>query len=371
MQRKLKEVFRSHARKRSDSTEADHASDASSPRSTRDHRQAASFDEPRYRRQSESHNAGSHQNGRNRPLSSAYDSRRVVSNGTGPQSAVVGHGTARPEPAHDSIADDYKAYLPALSPVNDSSTEPNMALGGVRPLTTGQSNGVYEENVADRNMDQHRKSIDASKGKPLPAPPGMCIDESTVLQEAMTAIVMKNYVNGFAVLGAAHEDIARKQPNGGRPLGSTIRAVPSTTTGEHTGGPTTVTNTVTKTVTNGGGLVDRSLPHSEHDSYARNESNNINPSSRIAHGELQPGLNKQVSRGAGSGEAVAQPSSPLGEERVVPLSGVDGQADIENEIKHLLSGVVDLRNTVDEDKHVEWAPGQFSRDVAVSCLSVP
>jgi hypothetical protein len=356
MQRKLKEVFRSHARKRSDSTEADHASDASSPRSTRDHRQAASFDEPRHRRQSESHNAGSHQNGRNRPLSSAYDSRRVVSNGTGPQSAVVGHGTARPEPAHDSIADDYKAYLPALSPVNDSSTEPNMALGGVRPLTTGQSNGVYEENVADRNMDQHRKSIDASKGKPLPAPPGMCIDESTVLQEAMTAIVMKNYVNGFAVLGAAHEDTARKQPNGGRALGSTIRAVPSNANGEYLGGSNTVTHTVTKTVTNGA-LVDGSPPHSELHTNGKGQLNNTSSPPRAARGEPQLGLSKQTSHGTGRGEAVAQSSSQSGGERVVPL-GVNGQADIENEIKQLLSGVVDLTNTVDEDKSVEWAPGK-------------
>jgi hypothetical protein len=357
MQRKLKAVFRSHIRKRSDSTEGDRNSEASSPRSTHDQRQVASFDESRYRRQFESHNAGSQQNGSNRPLSSAYDSRRVVSNGTGPQPVTADHTKARSsEPAHDSIANDYKAYLPVLSPVHDSNVEPHVALGGVKPLTTGQSGGLYEENVADRNIDRDRKSLDASKAKPLPVPPGMCIDESTVLQEAVAAIVMKNYVNGFAVLGAAHEDTARKQPNGGRALGSTIRAVPSNANGEYLGGSNTVTHTVTKTVTNGA-LVDGSPPHSELHTNGKGQLNNTSSPPRAARGEPQLGLSKQTSHGTGRGEAVAQSSSQSGGERVVPL-GVNGQADIENEIKQLLSGVVDLTNTVDEDKSVEWAPGK-------------
>jgi hypothetical protein len=40
-------------------------------------------------------------------------------------------------------------------------------------------------------------------------------------------------------------------------------------------------------------------------------------------------------------------------------TAVGTQHDIEREIEQLLDGVVDLRDTVDEDKDVTWAPGEL------------
>jgi hypothetical protein len=47
-----------------------------------------------------------------------------------------------------------------------------MTLGGDRRLITGESDGRHEEDVADRNIDRYRTSLDVSKRKPLPATPG-------------------------------------------------------------------------------------------------------------------------------------------------------------------------------------------------------
>tara|TARA_R110002003_G_scaffold198_16_gene15531 strand:- start:934 stop:1386 length:453 start_codon:yes stop_codon:yes gene_type:complete len=147
-----------------------------------------------------------------------------VSNAPGPQSVAADSSQSRSsEPPNESIANDYRAYLPALSPVYDSYDDPHMTLGGDRRLISGESDGRHEEDVADRNIERYRTSLDVSKRKPLPAPPGT-------------------------------------------------------------------------------------------------------------------------------------------------VAGTDGQHDIERQIEQMLDGVVDLRNTVDEDKEVQWAPGMFDtrwhKDVA-------
>jgi hypothetical protein len=363
MQRKLKAVFRSASRKKSESTEeTDRSSEAASPRSTRNYRQATSLDEPRHRRPSESDSKGAQQNVRNRPVSSAYDSRRVVSNGSGSQPVAVDYAQARSSVlASESIASDYQAYLPALSPVEDPDTEPHMTLGGDRRLILGESEGRHEEDVADRNIDRYRTSLDASKEKPLPAPPGMCIDQSSVLHEAETAIVMKNSVNGFAVVNAADDDTSRKRSTGAYSLGSTISSIPSATTGKYSVGG----NIATK-----GGLVDSIMPHTEATRHEKNQWKTTNFPSRTAREEPEVGHIKRRSQGAGHEEIEPQsspenssdrhiPQARSGGERIVPITGMDGQADIEREIQQLLHGVVDLRNTVDEDKEVQWAPGKF------------
>jgi hypothetical protein len=124
----------------------------------------------------------------------------------------------------------------------------------------------------------------------------MYMDESIVLHDAMTAIIMKNYVNGFAVLDAPDRDIHQKHSHHSH--GSTIRSVPSDS--RNTGLPI-------RTARDG--------PRS-----SDSKSNGTLHETRIA---------------------------------------VGGQEDIQREIENLLEGVVDLRNTVDHDKDVQFAPGMF------------
>jgi hypothetical protein len=289
---KLKSVFRSSSRK-----SGQHAGDfePGSPQSSHTDRRGASLDERRHRQSLETSHAGAYQSGRSRPLSSVYDSH--PGNASGAQSGAVNHGPPQQShQANESIANDYKAYLPALSPVHDSQDEQFMTLGGDRRLISGEGDMPHEENVADRNIDRDRKSLDVSSRKPLPATPGTYMDESTVLHDAETAIIMKNHINGFAVLDAPDQDIHQKHSHHSH--GSTIRSVPSDSR-----------NTVLPIRT------ARDGPRS-----SDSKSNGTLHETRIA---------------------------------------VGGQEDIQREIENLLEGVVDLRNTVDHDKDVHFAPGTF------------
>jgi hypothetical protein len=184
---KLKAVFRSSSKKRAAHPDHhdQHHPDATPPQSSRSNKRATSLDERCSRKSSEAYQAGNQQNGRSRPLSSVYDSR--LSNASGAQVSSVDYAQSQQhQRVNSSIASDYQAYLPSLTPSRDSQDEGN-TLGGDRRLIVGQSDTLHEEDVADRNIDRYRTSLDVSKRKPLSAAPGMYIDRSTVLHEAVAA----------------------------------------------------------------------------------------------------------------------------------------------------------------------------------------
>jgi hypothetical protein len=365
MQRKLKAAFRSSSRKKGESGDEDRTSSPTSPTSPtspRVGRRGASLDERRDRRSIDSVHEESPRNGRSRPLSSAYDSQRVGNaTGAGPQHVAGGHAQSRfGEPATESITNDYQAYLPALSPVYDSYDEPQMSLGGDRRLITGESTGRHEEDVADRNMEQYRNSLDVSKRKPLPAPPGEC-HRSTVLHEAVTAILMKNHINGIAVVDT-EEDARRKYSTG---VGSTLGSATSTnSTGKYSLGGNSTTR---------GGLVDRILPHAEPSAHEKNQWKKSGLPTRDARDEAQLDFGRRRPRGQSDSDNDASrplPHNPRvhknhngeGVGGRVPIS--DGNDDIKREIDQLLEGVVDLTNTVDTDQDVRFAPGMFQSGVS-------
>lgn len=62
--------------------------------------------------------------------------------------------------------------VPALSPADDSNERSHVILGGDRRLITGEGDNRYKQEVADRNIDRHRLSSDASRIKSLPTIPG-------------------------------------------------------------------------------------------------------------------------------------------------------------------------------------------------------
>jgi hypothetical protein len=352
---KLKAVFRSSSRKRAQhSDEADqHHSETTSSPSSRNDRRATSLDERRPRKSSEAFKSGAQHHGRSRPLSSAYDSRGL-STAPGTQTAAIDYAQSQnSQGVNGSIASDYKAYLPALSPVHDAPDD-QYTLGGDRRLMTGESENLHEEDVADRNIDRYRNSLDVSKRKPLPATPGMYIDHSTVLREAVTAIIMKNHVNGFAVLGVPAGENSYRKPS----IDSAISSVRSNATGKYSVGRGDTTK---------GGLVDSILPRTEATTHEKHQWKNTSWPSKAARAE--PQVNWSRGRPQASDSEDDEPNSPpdgfIG--RPVQPSGmphrnkiaVDGHKDIEREIEQLLDGVVDLRNTVDEDKDVQWAPGML------------
>lgn len=151
MQQKLKSVFRRSSKSRSSSGSHEqlgsgsYYGEASPPRADRqrvssDRRGRTSFD---------SSATGSVYTGRSRPVSFIYDDTRQ---GLAPAGQTAASDFASPtDPNGGAIANDYKAYLPALSPVNDDCGDEYIALGGDRQ---------YEENVADRNIARYSTSTD-------------------------------------------------------------------------------------------------------------------------------------------------------------------------------------------------------------------
>ncbi|KAF2034975.1 hypothetical protein EK21DRAFT_97173 [Setomelanomma holmii] len=307
MQRKLKSVFRSSSKKKA-SDQSDRSSSGSAPNSPQTDRRGTSLEERNRPRTSSSSQGGARGNSRSRPLSSAYDSRRV-SNASGSQPVATDYAQHRSsEQPNESIANDYKAYLPALSPVDDSHDE-YMTLGGDRRLINGESDGRHEEDVADRNIDRYRTSLDMSKRKPLPATPGSAITE--------------------------HE--SQRKYSGAASNGSAISTVGSTATGPH----------------------------------EKNQRKQAGFPSRAAQEESRVGWNRRRPRGSESDDdAPRSPpedmtirqilsTAPEGTHAQDMAVGIDGQRDIERQIEQMLDGVVDLNNTVDEDKEVTWAPGML------------
>jgi hypothetical protein len=143
MQQKLKSVFRRSSKSRSSS---DSHGKASPPRADR---QRVSSDR-NSRTSVDSSVTGSVHASRSRPVSSVYDNRRQS------------HDSAAPtDPNGGAIANDYKAYLPALSPVNDDHGEEYITLSGDRRHIAGESEARHEEDVANHHIARHSTSIDS------------------------------------------------------------------------------------------------------------------------------------------------------------------------------------------------------------------
>lgn len=74
------------------------------------------------------------------------------------------------DPNGGAIANDYKAYLPALSPVNDDHDEEYVPLDDERRHDAGKNGGRYEEVMADRNAARYEASIDGGNRGPAVPP---------------------------------------------------------------------------------------------------------------------------------------------------------------------------------------------------------
>lgn len=116
-----------------------------------------------------------------------------------------------------------------------------------------------------------------------------------------------------------------------------------------------------------GGLVDSILPHTEITAHEKNQWKNTAWPLRTARDESQINSSRRKPRTSESDDELHSPPGDFVDRQQLPLRSngalhhnkiaVDGQEGIETEMKQLLDGVVDLRNTEDEDKDVQWAPG--------------
>jgi hypothetical protein len=364
MQRKLKSVFRSSSKRKSKHAEESPRHSQSSDRTS------TSLDVQRRPQTADAYARSAQQNGHSRNVSSGHDHRHTGS-AVNAQPVAVDYAQSHPtQPVHDSITSDYKAYLPALSSVDDSRDEKYTSLGGDRRLITGESDLRHEEDVADRNIDRYSNSHDKPMRTSVPSVSGMYIDQSTVLPEAVMAITMKNYVNGIAVPPVQGQDSQQRKERIGS-VGSAPSLAPSVATGA-TGKYSLGHDTATQ-----GGLMDRILPHTEATAHEKNQWKNQSWPAKTARAEPQVAWSRRKPQGSESEEGEHRspsedlvnhhhlPSKSQGAQRETETAG-NAHDDIRKEIEQLLDGVVDLRNTVDEDKVVEWAPGMFPLQLMIT-----
>jgi len=152
MQQKLKSVFRRSSRSRRTSDQYEQTGDVTghvqtSP-SSGDHRRVSS--DRRGDNSIDSSATGSVFTGRSRPASSVHDDTQ---NHASAKQRLSNDFDTPPEPIGGAIANDYKAYLPALSPVNDDYGDEYITLGnGGKTEHSGGSAARYEEPAVDRNV---------------------------------------------------------------------------------------------------------------------------------------------------------------------------------------------------------------------------
>ncbi|KAH7388632.1 hypothetical protein BKA66DRAFT_414978 [Pyrenochaeta sp. MPI-SDFR-AT-0127] len=239
----------------------------------------------------------SQQSGRSRPLSSIYDDRRT-SNPPATQSSASDYKHSEVSDSTDgSIANDYKSYLPVLSGVDDSYDGHHMTLSGDRRRIGGASDGRYEEDVADRNIERYSASVNEGQMKPLPALPSPCTTNRD---------------------STYHSESPRNLVNSAGSFGSTIRSVPS----EGSSGKYAVGS-------------DNNATRSISDEYITRQSVTVKPQGLLSGNQTITSKGTHGSTGSHN-----------------PITTEDWKL----QQQMLLSGVVDLSKTVDTDRHTQWAP---------------
>ena len=160
MQQKLKSVFRRSSKSRRTSGQheqiGDTAGHVQTSRSSGDHRRVSS--DRRGDNSIESSATGSVFTGRSRPVSSSHDD---IHNHASANQRLSNDLDTPPEPNGGAIANDYKAYLPALSPVNDDYGDDYITLGnGGKMEHSGGSGARHEKAAVDRNVAPQSSSAD-------------------------------------------------------------------------------------------------------------------------------------------------------------------------------------------------------------------
>ncbi|XPS74857.1 hypothetical protein M3J07_006950 [Ascochyta lentis] len=320
MQRKLKSVFRRSSKSRG-SPEPESSNPHAEATSPRGDRRRVSSD--RHGRTSVDSSANdSVYTGRSRPVSSVYDDRR--------QSQMSGKHTAATDFVSSSdanggaIANDYKAYLPALSPVNDDHGDEYISLADDRRHITGASEEQHEERVADRNIARYNASTDGRNRASV----GVARNEPIGIASSTPA---PNPISG--------QQHSYEQSTGTGPVGNYA---------------------VGNSKTPNEGLVDGVRTHTVTSPRENGSSKRSSFPSNTAR--VETGREKRKSRLSDSENNTLRSQETYavqGAQSGVRHATVDGTAngketDLARQLRK--DGVVDLRNTIDTDGDIKWAP---------------
>lgn len=157
MQRRLKSLFRRSSKSRASSGDEPksntHQAEASSPCGDRHYKSPDRHD----RTSVNSSMTDSVYTGRSRPVSSIYDASRQ-SQPSAKRTAAADFASS--DPNDGAVANEYKAYMPALSPVIDNHSNEETYASGNRRYIAGKSEERQRENVADCNIARRSTSTD-------------------------------------------------------------------------------------------------------------------------------------------------------------------------------------------------------------------
>ncbi|KAF2447993.1 hypothetical protein P171DRAFT_429579 [Karstenula rhodostoma CBS 690.94] len=241
------------------------------------------------------------------------------------------------ERGDDTIGDDYRVYMRAISPgsiTSKGSTDADfVSLGSDSRLRIGNSEMGHNEDIADRNIEHH----------------GSSSPRDNSLRSQKSAIQI------------AQDHTARRKSIAAS-VGS-LRSVPSSIYAESAIGsasPIQTKSLLGTGVATGGSLVDSTLPHVE-DPHAR-LGDRKNWPTRITRDESRPskslnGHERDNDDANGDRESFGRRNKTNRERdgsmglREALMAGPGGY-----DLKAVLDGVVDLTNTEDTDQDVQWAP---------------
>jgi hypothetical protein len=96
-----------------------------------------------------------------------------------PTVAATNYGMPSPGDIDNTVADDYRAYLPAISPGTDAFYDDSRytSLGGDSRYLTGTSDLKHSEDIANRNIDMYGSS---SRHGSLPRQRGVDLAQNTI-----------------------------------------------------------------------------------------------------------------------------------------------------------------------------------------------
>lgn len=281
-----------------------------------------------------------------RPISSIYSSRRASNPAAAseavqaPESQPIGVDYAEPntpEPIQGSIANDYKTYISAFPPETGPEDDQYMTLGRDRRFIIGESEGQHKDDMANRNMNRYSTSMDGG-AKPLPALPVLSTS-SPIITESTPS---------------------QRLSNSGNSYGSTVGTVSSdASAGKHI---------VSNDVMTKGGLIDSIMPRTEASNHDKSNYTRSDRPIRSTRDEGSMGWSRRKPHASDSDDnEPPQPPAPLKIHHQMPSNSqhkpvnfqaavMDGLQESEAQRQLRLDGVVDLRNTVDTDADVHWAP---------------
>lgn len=196
MHRKLRDVFHRKSNNKLHAAQSEEVQGPDSEVPSKHVRLLSTPEKIPYRGHSDASKRSSQTSSRSRPLISIYSDRRDNNvNMLTPQAVGCAKAsTYSPVEGNKKISNGYKVNCLTPLSMGDASDQQYMTPGGDRRLITGESDERHEGDVADRNTDRSKSSMDDIRRKPLPLNSPMSSGTSTSLYGLIIKFKVRVYI---------------------------------------------------------------------------------------------------------------------------------------------------------------------------------